>query len=120
MFILILCLFIFICAFDIILLPIATNTPSTTSALHSTTTQTTYIIQTSKVATPLIPTSGTPSASNQLTSILIPGIISILLMLLVVLVIVSSVACFIKKRKNREQLMKKELPVKPTNPLLCK
>ena len=120
MFILILCLFIFICAFDIILLPIATNTPSTTtSVLHSTTTQTTYIIQTSKVATPLIPTSGTSSALNQLGSILIPGIISILLMLLVVLVIVSFVACFIKKRKNREQLMKKELPVE-RNPSLCK
>uniref|UniRef100_A0A1X7SLQ5 Uncharacterized protein n=1 Tax=Amphimedon queenslandica TaxID=400682 RepID=A0A1X7SLQ5_AMPQE len=87
------------------------NISSTTSAPRSTATQATFTIQTSKTAIPLI-TSGTSPA-------LIPGIISILLLLLVVLVIVLSVACCVKKGRNRERLMNKEIHVKP-NPSLSK
>ncbi|XP_019862339.1 PREDICTED: ephrin type-B receptor 3-like [Amphimedon queenslandica] len=86
---------------------------STTPVPHSTTIQTTR-------STPLIPAIGTPSASNQLTSALIPGMISILLMLLVVLAIVLSVACCVKKARNRKQLMNKEFSIKTNCSLLLK
>uniref|UniRef100_A0A1X7U9D3 Protein kinase domain-containing protein n=1 Tax=Amphimedon queenslandica TaxID=400682 RepID=A0A1X7U9D3_AMPQE len=86
---------------------------STTPVPHSTTIQTTRSI-------PLIPASGTPSASNQLTSALIPGMISTSLLLLVVLAIVLSVACCIKKARNRKQLMNKEFSLKTNCSLLLK
>ena len=88
---------------DILLLLVITT--STTPVQYST-------IQITR-STPLILASGTPSASNQLVSTLIPGIISVLLILLVLLAIVLSVACCIKKARNHEQLMKKEFSVKP-------
>ncbi|XP_019862092.1 PREDICTED: uncharacterized protein LOC109590634, partial [Amphimedon queenslandica] len=93
-------------------------TKTTTEVINTSTTpvQLSTTIQTTR-STPLIPASGTPSASNQLTSALIPGMISILLLLLVVLAIVLSVACCIKKARSHKQLMNEEFSVKP-NPSL--
>ena len=109
-------------------------TSATMSTNHSVTIQTTHTIQTRETTTitevtishsSVIHTSDTPAGSNQLTSVMISGIITFLLVCLVAFTVILFVVCMIMKRRNRKrkwQLTMAEIPKNPLNsiPSSCK